>query len=75
MTEPNWLSAEQFAAMLSLPRSTVYDAVRTGRLEHRRIGGSIRIHRDAGLVPAVPRVKRPRTPQLVMVRNQRRAPR
>lgn len=47
-----WLSVSEFAALLRLPRSSVYEAISGGRLEHRRVGRSIRIHRDAGIVQA-----------------------
>lgn len=72
-TAPAYLTVAQFAALLRLPPSTVYAAVSSGRLEHRRVGGSIRIHRDAGFVAADPKPARRRSPQIVLVRNQRRA--
>lgn len=68
-----WLTVDEFAALLRLPRSSVYEAISGGRLEHRRVGRSIRIHRDAGLVPAAPAKPRKRTPRVVIVRNQRRS--
>ena len=71
-----WLSVGEFAALLRLPRSSVYEAISGGRLEHRRVGRSIRIHRDAGFVQASP-TKRPaqRRRALVIVRRatQKRA--
>lgn len=55
MTEqPEYLTVEEFCALLRLPRSSVYEAISGGRLEHRRVGRSIRIHRDAGFVQASP---------------------
>lgn len=71
--EPVWLTVDEFAALTRMARSSVYEAVAGGRLEHRRIGKSIRIHRDAGFVAAEPRQARKRAPRLVIVRNQRRA--
>ena len=71
MTEqPEYLTVEEFAALLRLPRSSVYEAISGGRLEHRRVGRSIRIHRDAGIVQASP-TKRPaqRRRALVIVRR------
>ena len=71
MTEqPEYLTVEEFAALLRLPRSSVYEAISGGRLEHRRVGRSIRIHRDAGFVQASP-TKRPaqRRRALVIVRR------
>ena len=65
-----WLSVDEFAALLRLPRSSVYEAISGGRLEHRRVGRSIRIHRGAGCVEASP-TKRPaqRRRALVIVRR------
>lgn len=65
-----WLSVDEFAALLRLPRSSVYEAISGGRLAHRRVGRSIRIHRDAGFVQASP-TKRPvqRRRALVIVRR------
>lgn len=73
MDEPVYLTVDEFAALLRLPRSSVYEAISAGRLEHRRVGRSIRIHRDAGVVAASPAPRRRRQPRLVIVRNQRRA--
>ncbi len=72
MTEQpaEYLTVDEFAALLRLPRSSVYEAISGGRLEHRRVGRSIRIHRDAGFVQASP-TKRPaqRRRALVIVRR------
>ena len=65
-----WLAVDEFAALMRLPPSSVYEAISGGRLEHRRVGRSIRIHRDAGIVQASP-TKRPaqRRRALVIVRR------
>ncbi len=72
MTEQpaEYLTVAEFCALLRLPRSSVYEAISGGRLEHRRVGRSIRIHRDAGFVQASP-TKRPaqRRRALVIVRR------
>ena len=64
-----WLSVDEFAALLRLPRSSVYEAISGGRLEHRRVGRSIRIHRDAGFVQASPTKRPARRRALVIVRR------
>ena len=64
-----WLSVGEFAALLRLPRSSVYEAISGGRLEHRRVGRSIRIHRDAGFVQASPPKRPARRRALVIVRR------
>jgi len=75
-TDPVWLTVNEFSTLIRMPRSTVYEAVANGRLEHRRIGGSIRIHREAGIVAADGQPHRQsRKPRLVVVRTQRRAAR
>jgi excisionase family DNA binding protein len=71
--DAEWLTVDEFAALLRMPRSSVYEAVSRGRLEHRRVGKSIRIHRDAGFVPVAPARPRKRAPRVVIVRNQRRS--
>lgn len=70
--QSDYLTVDEFAALLRMPRSSVYEAIAGKRLEHRRIGKSIRIHRDAGIVAADAAPAR-RRPRLVIVRNQRRA--
>jgi excisionase family DNA binding protein len=71
--EPVWLTVDEFADLLRLPRSSVYEAIAGGRLEHRRIGRNIRIHRDAGFVAAETRRRRPQRSPVVIVRNRKAA--
>lgn len=77
MTEQpaEYLTVAEFCALLRLPRSSVYEAISGGRLEHRRVGRSIRIHRDAGFVQASPTKRPARRRALVIVRRatQKRA--
>lgn len=74
LPDAEYLSVAEFSELLRVPVSTVYAAVQQKRLAHRRIGGSIRIHRDAGVVPAedTAPVRRKRG-GLIVVRGQRRA--
>jgi excisionase family DNA binding protein len=68
MDAPLWLTVDEYATLYRLPRASVYAAVANGSLEHRRVGRNIRMHRDAGFVPATPQVRR-RKPALVIVRR------
>lgn len=43
MTEPKWLSVDEYAAQLRVSRDAVYDAVRRGEIHAVRVGRLIRI--------------------------------
>jgi excisionase family DNA binding protein len=68
MSEAIWLTVEEVAAALRVPRSTVYEHVRRGAIPARRIGRHLRIHRswlDATTQESNETMPKPTAPQLI----------
>jgi excisionase family DNA binding protein len=60
--EPEWLSVDEAAAWLNVPRSSVYEQAKNGTLPGVvRIGRNIRIHRPTVLASASGEVRAPRS--------------